>query len=232
MELVVKELEKKLTEWANQYAHSLGLMPSDVDVPNNLHYDEASGFMKALEHGIIDVDQKGRCSLPKIHRSTRKPTEPCLFSIRNNRVYLAWREYITQVGAIGTLVADYGWPVHLVALDPRDWEFDVATFDTPESNARMLVAGETKKTERELQKLLNEMLMATNSNLPLDQLSSSNSNQKYRGLLKEKAPYFWAVAPGLKYAFKVSYTDDNATLTAIADIPSYADFVEQKALRR
>jgi len=175
--------------WAERFAVQSGSPSLSIALPSDFHDDEAAGFLRALDAGILKVSDLGRCLLPSIHRSGTKPTEPCLFGIRKETyVCLQWREYITQVGSLASLVLDYGWPTKLVALDPRNWVFDVAGFASEAATAFMLVAGETKKTEKELSKLLGQLLAASESSLTLEQRGSSDGDKKYRGLLKERPP--------------------------------------------
>jgi hypothetical protein len=212
-----------LSDWAGRYRELAPTVDGAVSLPTDFHPDEAIGFLRALDAGIVYVSDSGRCALPSVHRTTAKPTEPCLFSRRpDGSVYLAWREYITQVGAVASLVLDYGWPVGLVALDPRTLEFDVAGFASSGRDALMVVAGETKKTQRELSKLLTQMDAAGRSAGVPAQGSSTDGHKKYRGLLKERPQYFWAVAPGARRAFRVKYAGDSAALEEIADLPSYS----------
>ncbi len=221
---VVARFAGVLMNWAERFAAQSSLSSLSIALPNDFHEDEANGFLRALDAQILRVSDTGRCSLPLIHRSGTKPTEPCLFGIKKeNVVYLAWREYITQVGALASLVLDYGWPTKLVALDPRNWEFDVAGFTSETANAFMFVAGETKKTEKELSKLLNQLLAASKSSLTLEQLGSSDGHKKFRGLLKERSPYFWAVAPGARKAFAMKYEGNSAVVEEVSDLPAYSD---------
>lgn len=81
-----------LMEWAREYARSVGLSNPVVTLPLDLHVEEALGFLRALDAKIVTVDQRGRCALPALHHSTRKPTEPCLFGSKGTRVSLVWRE--------------------------------------------------------------------------------------------------------------------------------------------
>ncbi len=216
-------LRAVLAEWAQQY-QQLGPTPSGpVVLPTDLHPDEAIGFLRGLNAGIVRVDDSGRCALPSIHRASAKPTEPCLFSRRpDGSIYLAWREYITQVGAVASLVLDYGWPLELVALDPRTVEFDVAGFASPAGDAFMAVAGETKKTQRELSKLLTQMDAVSRSTDASTQQAPTDGYKKYRGLLKERPLYFWAVAPGVRRAFRVNHEGPSAALEEIGDLPPYS----------
>lgn len=228
----VDDLQDRLEDWAKLYAESHGLSASDISLPTDFHPDEADWFLKAIAIGIIQVSPEGRCSLPGIHRSTRNPTEPCLFSHNHpfRKVCLVWREYITQVGALAILVLDYGWPLSLVALDPRDTTFDVAAFDSPSKSARMVVAGEVKKNVAELKRLLKQMSEAARTQLGVGPFVSPARGKKgpdgltkFRGVLREKPGYFWAVAPGLRLAYRVICKTDGALLEEVSDLPTYAE---------
>jgi hypothetical protein len=216
----VSRFSDLLARWAEEFASKSSLSALDLDLPRDFSADEAFGFLRALDTGIVKV-ASGRCSLPAIHRASRKPTEPCLFGVRKGSVYLAWREYVTQVGAVASLVIDYGWPAALVALDPRNWEFDVAGFASEAGDAAMIVACETKKTRKELDKLLSQLSAASQAALPRAELGSLDGHKKYRGLLIERCPFFWAVAPGVRRAFSVAYSGEAAVLSEIEDLPSY-----------
>ena len=212
-----------LATWARRYSEIANTPSGSVALPTDFHPDEATGFLRAVDAGIVSVTDSGRCTLPSIHRASAKPTEPCLFSQRRDgSVYLAWREYITQVGAVASLILDYGWPVGLVALDPRTLEFDVAGFASSAGGALMIVAGETKKTQAELSRLLAQMDAATRSEVTPGRRALTDGQKKYRGLVKERPRYFWAVAPGVRKAFRVSYEGQAASLEEIADLPTYS----------
>ena len=212
-----------LADWARRYRELTPTVDGAVALPTDFHPDEAIGFLRALDAGIVNVTDSGRCTLPSIHRTSAKPTEPCLFSRRHDgSVYLAWREYITQVGAVASLILDYGWPARLVALDPRTVEFDVAGFAAPGGDALMVVAGETKKTRGELSRLLTQMGAASRPTGVSGQRSPTDGEKKYRGLLKERPQYFWAVAPGVRRAFRVKYEGDSAALEEMTDLPAYS----------
>jgi hypothetical protein len=215
--------EAVLVAWARRYCELANRPSAVVALPTDFHSDEAIGFLRAVDAGIVRVTDSGRCTLPSIHRASAKPTEPCLFSQRpDGSVYLAWREYITQVGAVASLVLDYGWPVGLVALDPRTLEFDVAGFASSTGGALMIVAGETKKTQTELYRLLAQMHAASRSDFTPGRRAPADGQKKFRGLLKERPPYFWAVAPGVRKSFRVTYEGQTAALEEIADLPTYS----------
>ena len=92
----------------------------------------------------------------------------------------------------------------------------------------MLVAGETKKTQKELLRFLSQLLGAAESSLNLAQLGSSDGHKKYRGLLLERPLFFWAVSPGLRRTFAVQYENQAATVEEIPDLPSYSVIVDSK----
>lgn len=222
------DLKKQFIElaeiWASNYAKKQGIKEYSFFL-RDLHYDEIEGFLNAIKQKILIVDEIGGCKLPKIHHADRKPTEPSsIFGKKQgNIIFITWREYLTQVGAVATLVSTYKWPIELVALDPRDWTFDVAGLKAITKNSFMIIAGESKKTKKELLTLLAQMSEASESKLSASMLKSSkvDGHKKYRGLLKERPLYFWAMAPGINRYYELAYESDNVLLKEIDDLPDY-----------
>lgn len=211
--------------WASNYAKEKGLEQFTL-LLTDLHEDEAIGFLKAIKSGILVVNDIGGCELPNIHRADRKPTEPSSIfgKKKENVVFITWREYVTQVGAVATLVTDYGWPVELVALDPRDWTFDVAGLQAASKDSFMVIAGEAKKTKKELLLLLKQMNEASYSKLSVlaSKSVTKDGHKKYMGLLQERPLYFWAMAPGINKYFKLSYEKDLVIMNEIETLPNYS----------
>lgn len=194
-------------------------------MPYFYHPDEANGFLRAIEHGILEVNDIGKCGLPNLHRIKTKPTEASLLNNNNSSgaIRMVWREYITQVGATASLIIDYGYPQNRVALDPGDWKFDIAVYpDSTNPDAHIYIAGETKKSERELKKTMSEMLTACRQAIPPDTITKKNDGQKkYEGMLVNKPLYFWAVAPGLRTAYQVDYDQSRVSMRRMDDLPKY-----------
>lgn len=215
------EFTQLIEHWAARFANDGGV--ARVDLPHDWHPDEADGFLRALEASIVVVDDAStRCQLPRVHRAAGNPTQPRLLKVTNGRLYWPWREYVIQVGALTSLVLDYGWPVELVGLDPRSGSaLDVAGYSSVARDAKMIVAGETKKTARELERLLVEINRASADGLHAVDLGDLDGHKKYRAMLVERAPYFWAVAPGVRRAFEVTYRDGAAILREVPDLPLF-----------
>lgn len=231
-----------LTQWGRSYIDQFSATKLVLSLPSSFHTDEGDGFLRAIDSGILRVSDIGGCSLPFVHR-VKKPTEPTsLFGIKNqSSVYLAWREYVTQVGALTSLVLDYEWPQELVALDPGDTTFDVACYSSRSRTAEMLVSGETKKTERELWATRRKLVEASKLGLTLQVLPPKVEKQaynrlpdgqkKYIGLLVEKPSFFWMVAPGIRWAFRVDYEANVAIIEEIDDLPAFSDIINLKGLK-
>lgn len=172
-------------------------------LPEGLTDEEVSGFLRACKKGICKFDNEGRCLLPSIRRVPVKPTEPRLIGFRGHRPYLAWREYVVQVGFLAELLLDYGYEPSLVALDPeRDWAFDLAVYARSGS---MVIAVEVKKSRREIEAEMKAI--------------ASRTSNKYRGLIRHRARYFWAVAPGYRRAFRIDSSGGEIVMAEIGDIP-------------
>jgi hypothetical protein len=227
----VERFSELLTQWAHGFVSQSPTTGLTISLPDNFHPDEANGFLRALDNGILRVSDSGRCSLPSIHR-VKKPTQPHLFSGKNSMVRLVWREYITQIGMLATLVLDYGWPQELVALDPeKDTTFDVACYSSGASTVPMLIAGEAKSALKELAKTRDELLDASRMRLTLEQLPAKfdkrlsgklpDGQKKYMGLLNKKPKFLWLVAPGTSWSFRVFYEAGSAVVEEISDLPTY-----------
>jgi hypothetical protein len=183
--------------------------------------EEADGFFRAIDAGLFELSEKGRCRPRRMRPSTgycypllERPVKT------ENRVRL-WREWLTHAAAPAILHLDYAYPLHDIALDVD--AFDVLVYSP--SN-QPLVAVEVKKTSKELDKMLEEMRALEQPGWELKyDIRPSNAAQKFRSLLALRPVYFLAAAPaGVSQAYAVSYPDDRgiqtAELTAIERIPS------------
>jgi len=191
--------------------------------------DEAR-FLRAVEQGIILVDDVGRCRLPAMNRTTGAPTEPSLFTrpttaARTKVVEMCWREYLTQVVALSEIILDYGWPPEVVAFDPeakRAWTFDIAVFENADAQAPWIIAVETKtsRTAHELDLLkgaLGKWRSLDGCPAPSE---TSKTSKAYRGLLRTRPRYLWLVAPSRRDALQLSYDRDCIWAEPVSDIPS------------
>jgi hypothetical protein len=122
-----------------------------------------------------------------------------------------WIEPIITIGTIARLGLDYGWASELLGMQCHDWAFDFAVFETRTASSER-IAGEVKKTQKELDLLIDELREFGRlglTDLPPDESKRLNSFKKWQALLNRRAPLFWAVGPDdYTHAFEVQYEDD------------------------
>jgi len=167
---------------------------------------DAENFMRALDSGLV-VDCGGgryRCKMSsaneQIFWTGRKLVEP--------RPLTLWLEPVITIGTIARLGLDYEWPEETLCMQSKDWAFDFAVIRGIDNDDEHIV-GEVKKTEREIDKLINHMEeygrtgVVDGVSLPS---SRTNSFRKWMSLLRCKAPLFWAVGPNdYTHLFLVDY---------------------------
>jgi len=178
---------------------------------------DASNFTRALDSGLVKDSGGGRfrcersSALEVIFWEGSKSIEPRPISL--------WLEPVITIGTIARLGLDYRWPEKYLCMQSKDWAFDFAVFKS-ESSENEYVAGEVKKTNKELDKLINDLMGF--GQLGITECDSENPNRinsfkKWLALLRCKAPLFWAVGPNdYTYVFSVEYNNDNtATFTEV-----------------
>jgi hypothetical protein len=207
-------LRKQITHWRRANPSS------NWSKLSSLSADEISGFRRALDAGIANLDSTGKCHLYGIRAIGRRPTQPQPFVLAaDGSIRVPWREFITQLAGVAELILDYGWASKQVALDPDNWEFDIAAYEGEEGEGEIVVAGEAKKSATELIKTVDQMLKSSSSAAPPLATSRLDGDKKYLGLLKYRPQYFWAVAPGVRRAFRITYRDNQANMEEVPDLP-------------
>ena len=178
---------------------------------------DASNFMRALDSCLVKDLGGGRylsersSAFEQIFWSGSKLVEP--------RPLTLWVEPVITIGTIARLGLDYGWPAKSLCMQSKDWAFDFAVFKS-ESSVNEYIAGEVKKTSKELDRLTNDLIEF--GKLGLLQCTSEdsktvNSFKKWLALLRCEAPLFWAVGPNdYTQLFNVQYNADHtATFTEV-----------------
>lgn len=170
---------------------------------------DAYDFMRAFDHNIITDTGGGRYRMPqsKAFEQIFWEHEKTIFP----RPLTLWLEPIITIAAITRLHLVYGWPLQYLGTQSAKWEFDVIAFK-PADTVNEFIAGEVKKTSKEVDKLINQMIEigsdgSLQNNVVLE--SRKNAHRKCLGLLRCKAPYFWAIGPDNdSRLFKVLYQTD------------------------
>jgi len=169
---------------------------------------DAYDFLRAIDHNIITDTGGGRYRMPQ-----SKAFEQLFWEHEKNispRPITLWLEPIITFATIARLHLDYGWPIEYIGTQSIKWEFDVIAFQ-PADMVNEFIAGEVKKTSKEVDKLLSHMIeIGSNGSLRNNDIleSRKNAHRKCLGLLRCKAPYFWAIGPDNdNRLFEISYDE-------------------------
>lgn len=133
------------------------------------------------------------------------------------RRFSLWMEPVITMGALARLHFDLSWPKNLLVSQPGTWAFDLAAL-TPDRKTAA-IAGEVKKTRREVENLLRYMRTLGESPDATEPSSgpARNAFRKVSALRGELAPIFWAIGPeGYEQVFSVDY--DQAPLIRFVSV--------------
>jgi hypothetical protein len=125
---------------------------------------------------------------------------------------------MTQAAAVAELIMD-GWTPEQIALDPDDWEFDIGVYEDLGAGDELIIAGEAKESAFELSATLGQMLHRAATRVMPEPNPSTDGDKKYLALAKYRPRYFWAVAPGVRTAYRVDYHDNLSVLIAVRELP-------------
>jgi len=205
------EFSQRLTaDWLPTYCHDpkrnyaiAGYKP----LSNTVTPLDARDFMRALDHKIV-IDLGG-C---KFRMPRSRATEVIFWEgakAATPRPITLWLEPVITIAAMARLHLDYGWPLDCLGTQSEKWEFDVMVFKLQDLHNEY-IAGEVKKTSKELDELLINMQLSCVEGT-LDYCSASqarkNAHNKWLGLQRCRAPLFWALGPGGdSRLYEVSYS--------------------------
>ena len=194
------------SEWLVAYCHD----PSrgyDVagyrDDSNKVTLVDAKDFLWAMDHHLLEDHGGGRYRLPK------SGADVVLFweghKTKSPRRITLSMEPIIAIASVARLHRDFGWPIRCLGMEPARWEFDIAAF-LSESSATEYIAGEVKKSVRELNVLLDHLQAMSSAPDTAPTKGRTNARKKWEGLRRSRASLFWAVGPGgVSHLFEVSY---------------------------
>ena len=126
------------------------------------------------------------------------------------RPFTLWLEPIITVAALGRLHWDHYWPIDLIGTQSSDWAFDLVAYRRGSMNE--YIAGEVKKSEIELERLIDLMKrLGRSPDAPVPKAGRErNAYKKVEALRSRKSPIFWAVGPaGYNHVFSVAYGADS-----------------------
>jgi hypothetical protein len=157
---------------------------------------DAGNFIYTLSAGIVNDTGGGR------YRARRSKANEVIFweGSRKSvpRTITLWLEPIITIAAVGRLHRDYGWPAELLGLQSKDWAFDLVAYDDSISD-RMVIAGEVKKSVRELECMIEYLCAFANDPETVKSVQGAaavNAARKWLALAAARPPLFWAVGPG------------------------------------
>lgn len=183
-----------------------GFKPESIKVSEQ----DAANFLQAIDQGLVIDSGGGRYRCDKSHAF-----EQIFWEGSKNKIprpITLWLEPVITIGTIARLKIELGWPAQQLGMQSKSWAFDFTVSQSVEDE-REFIAGEVKKTEREIDVLIEHLLefsQATDKLFPPNDAKVMNSFKKWLALLESNAPYFWAVGPdGYTKLFMVEYPDEN-----------------------
>jgi len=171
---------------------------------------DAANFIDAINNGLVYDTGGGR------YRCAQSKAQEQLFWTGSKdvtpRPLSLWLEPIITIATVARLHFDYGWSEQCLGMQSKDWAFDFAAF-LHDGDENEYIAGEVKKTPREIDTLLNDLFEFSSHKVidcPSDKAHVVNSFRKWKALLERKPPLFWAVGPGdYTKVFSLNYTAEN-----------------------
>lgn len=157
---------------------------------------DASDFIYTLTEGIVNDIGGGR------YRAPRSKANEVIFWEGSKAVIprpiTLWLEPIITIATVGRLHRDYGWPVELLGLQSADWAMDLVAYQDVTSD-RMAVAGEVKKSDRELGHMIAYLRQFADDPASITVSKNAgavNAARKWLSLAATRPPLFWAIGPG------------------------------------
>jgi hypothetical protein len=98
-----------------------------------------------------------------------------------------------------------------VRIESEDWALDLVVSD---EQGRAVIGGEAKTSGQALDAMLDEVRFCV-----LEESCTHREHRKIVGLRREQ-PRFWAIRPGERRAFEISYRTSRLDLYPIEDIPT------------
>lgn len=194
--------------------------------------DEAEGFLRAIEGGLVCVAPQPRLSggMEMTFLSPMSHVKGHFFSTltKGSGKRGLSRESIAQYAAIADLVFIQGWPVNQIVVESQHWELDFVVYDRERSDprAQVVIFGEAKSRSDELDRLVAEMTECGGKSPEVHPSPHARTkHNKCLGLLAlprhpDSQLHFWGVAPGKRVAFRVQFDASGSfSLTEDSGIP-------------
>ncbi|RYH31539.1 MAG: hypothetical protein EON54_21265 [Alcaligenaceae bacterium] len=164
---------------------------------------DARDCMRAIDGGVVELTAPGRF---KARRGTA--TEPLFWEGARKttpRPITFWLEPAITFAALARLHFDYGWPVDLLANQPRTWAFDLAAHNRASPNSYRIL-GEIKKSESEAERLVQDLKRAGSASTTETILP--NSARKWDALVRLRPSLLWIVGPsGFSKVYRCDFSE-------------------------
>lgn len=176
---------------------------------NKVTSQDARDFLRALDNDIVADSGGGRYRMPQ-----SKANEVIFWEGSRTKIprpITLWMEPVITIASVARLHLDYGWPKRCLGMQSTKWEFDLIAF-LPANFEAEHIAGEIKKSVRELNCLianLHDLCKVGKVDVNVLPHTHVNAYKKFKGLLRSRAPLFWAIGPGnISHLYEVEYSPD------------------------
>lgn len=173
---------------------------------SNIDERDASDCLRALDANLLEHTGRGQYKAKKSYYKEQffnsGPAEA------TPRPFYISFEPIIAVAWLARMHFDYGWPAHLLGLQPKDSAFDAVVYQEADDENE-LIACEVKKSVDELDRLVSLIKQFAQDGRRSDaglRPHEKNAWKKVEGLRARNVPVFWALGPGTKgYLYAVAY---------------------------
>lgn len=192
----LEEFKSRLSsDWLIPFCSAKGY-PHDGFVVSSLEKlssTDARDFMEAIDSDLV-LHHQG------IFTAARSKAKEQIFwqCARTSvpRKITLWLEPIITIAGLMRLHRDFGWASNRLGMQSKTWAFDLVGYE--EDLKTELLVCEVKKTEREVDKLLE--LMEKHASTPAEAKSNlrgteRNALKKVVGLRQSTSTMFWALGP-------------------------------------
>lgn len=196
----------------------LGFEPDGFDADRKIPDPvDVAHFLRAWDLGLLRPLGEGR------YGSVRGSASETLFwegrKADSPRRFWLWLEPLITFGGLAKLHDEFGWPIEMIGTQSPDYAFDIVAY--PDATDVERIAGEVKKSRREVDQLL-EMMVEYGGKPDASALAGEkgrNAYKKVEGLRARRAPVFWALGPaGYNRTFSVLFEDDGTLQLKETDI--------------
>jgi hypothetical protein len=214
---VLAEFKRRTVEgWLPTFCHDskrnlavCGFRQQSID---KVSTTDARDCMYAIDKGLISDVGGGRYRAPQSQASEelfwagRRKLSPQPLTL--------WVEPVITFAALTRLHRDCGWPAGLLGTQPRTlphrWAFDIAAHE-PSQPSQYRILGEVKKTRKEAERLLTDLLRLSEGDPGEVRINSRN---KWEALRTHCPTIFWTIGPGgYSKVMTVSHSDGGSSIT-------------------